>query len=133
MVTGVCKWFNARKGYGFITPDGAVAAEGEKADVFVHHTNIKMEGFRALYEGDKVTFEIADGTKGKEAKNVEIVERAPRPKRRRGPRKEGAGEGAAEDAPKDAPADAANAGEEEKPKKSRSKMKSDSEAEAKSE
>jgi CspA family cold shock protein len=87
MVNGTCKWFNSRKGYGFLTPEGA--PEGEKADVFVHHTNIKMEGFRALYENDKVTFDIEDGTKGKEAKNVVVTERAPRPKRRRGPKKEG--------------------------------------------
>nr|MDO8088317.1 cold shock domain-containing protein [Candidatus Sigynarchaeum springense] len=93
-ITGVCKWFNSRKGYGFLTPDGA--PEGEKADVFVHHTNIKMEGFRTLYEGDKVTFDIEEGAKGKEAKNVVVVDKAPRPKRRRGPRKEGAADGAAE-------------------------------------
>ncbi len=77
MVTGICKWFNSRKGYGFITPDG------EETDVFVHHTNLKMEGFRSLWMGDKVEFEIGEGDKGKEAKNVVILERAPRPKRKR--------------------------------------------------
>jgi CspA family cold shock protein len=85
MVSGIVKWFNSRKGYGFITPDGT--PEGaENADIFVHHTNIKMEGFRVLYQGDKVTFDIEDGAKGKEARNIEVTERAPRPKRRRGPR-----------------------------------------------
>ncbi len=148
MVNGVCKWFNSRKGYGFLTPEGA--PEGEKADVFVHHTNIKMEGFRALYEGDKVTFDIEDGTKGKEAKNVVIIEKAPRPKRRRGPRKEGAAEGAAEGKTEAKPEGAAEAkpegaaevkpegaekaaeDSEAKPKKPR-KKKSDSDAEAKPE
>ena len=84
MVNGIVKWFNSRKGYGFITPEGT--PEDANADVFVHHTNIKMEGFRVLYQGDKVTFDIEDGQKGKEARNIEITERAPRPKRRRGPR-----------------------------------------------
>ncbi len=152
MVNGVCKWFNSRKGYGFLTPEGA--PEGEKADVFVHHTNIKMEGFRALYEGDKVTFDIEDGAKGKEAKNVVIIEKAPRPKRRRGPRKEGVAEGAAEGKPEGAaegkpegaaeakPEGAAEAkpegaekpaeDAEAKPKKGR-KKKSDSESEPKPE
>ncbi len=152
MVNGVCKWFNSRKGYGFLTPEGA--PEGEKADVFVHHTNIKMEGFRALYEGDKVTFDIEDGTKGKEAKNVVIIEKAPRPKRRRGPRKEGAAEGAAEGKTEAKPEGAAEGkteakpegaaevkpegaekaaeDSEAKPKKPR-KKKSDSDAEAKPE
>ena len=89
MVNGTCKWFNSRKGYGFIEPEGAEPKEGEKTDVFVHHSNIVMEGFRVLYQGDKVTFDIEMGDKGQEAKNVVVVERAPRPKRRRGPRKEG--------------------------------------------
>ncbi len=148
MVNGVCKWFNSRKGYGFLTPDGA--PEGEKADVFVHHTNIKMEGFRALYEGDKVTFDIEEGAKGKEAKNVVIVEKAPRPKRHRGPRKEGAGEGKPEGAAEGKPEGktegaaegktegAAEGAEkpaedaEAKPKRGR-KKKSDSESEPKPE
>ncbi len=132
MVNGTCKWFNSRKGYGFLTPEGA--PEGEKADVFVHHTNIKMEGFRALYEGDKVTFDIEDGAKGKEAKNVVILEKAPRPKRHRGPRKEGAAEGKPEGAAEGKPEGAAEGAEkpaedaEAKPKRGR-KKKSDSEPE----
>ncbi len=100
-MNGIVKWFNSRKGYGFITPEGT--PEGaENADVFVHHSNIKMEGFRVLYQNDKVTFDVEDGQKGKEAKNVNIVERAPRPKRKRGPRTPKAeGEEGAKDAPKE--------------------------------
>ena len=62
--TGVVKWFNDAKGYGFITPDG-----GGK-DVFVHHTSVQMEGFRSLAEGQKVEFEVTDGPKGAQASNV---------------------------------------------------------------
>lgn len=80
-MNGTVKWFNARKGYGFLTPEGA--EESENADVFVHFSNIVMEGFKSLYEGDKVTFEVAEGEKGKEAKNVNVTERAPKPARRR--------------------------------------------------
>jgi CspA family cold shock protein len=62
--TGVVKWFNDAKGYGFITPDG-----GGK-DVFVHHTAIQMEGFRSLAEGQKVEYEVTEGPKGPQAANV---------------------------------------------------------------
>ena len=75
--TGTVKWFNSRKGYGFITPEDA---EGS-ADVFVHYTAIKDESddqYRALFEGDKVAFTVSDGKKGPEARDVEIVEKAPR-------------------------------------------------------
>jgi len=64
MATGTVKWFNDQKGYGFITPD-----EGGK-DVFVHHSSIVGEGFKTLAEGAKVEFEVAQGQKGPEAKNV---------------------------------------------------------------
>lgn len=77
---GTVKWFNSRKGYGFITPDGSE----ENNDIFVHYTAIK-EGpesqYRALYQGDKVIFNIVDGKKGPEARDVEITEKAPRPER----------------------------------------------------
>ena len=65
--TGVVKWFNDAKGYGFVTPDG-----GGK-DVFVHHTSVQMEGFRSLAEGQKVEFEVTDGPKGPQASNVRTV------------------------------------------------------------
>jgi CspA family cold shock protein len=61
---GTVKWFNDQKGFGFITPDG-----GGK-DCFVHHSAIQADGFRSLAEGDRVKFEIVDGTKGPAAENV---------------------------------------------------------------
>jgi CspA family cold shock protein len=63
MATGTVKWFNAKKGYGFISTD-------EGNDVFVHHSDIKEEGFRTLNEGQKVEFEVADGPKGTHARDV---------------------------------------------------------------
>ena len=64
MATGTVKWFNADKGYGFITPD-----EGGK-DLFVHFSAIQGSGYRSLAEGAKVEYEAAEGAKGPEAKNV---------------------------------------------------------------
>jgi cold shock protein len=61
---GTVKWFNAEKGFGFITPDDG----GE--DLFVHHTNIAMEGFRSLDQGQKVEYEVGQGRKGPQANNV---------------------------------------------------------------
>ena len=61
---GTVKWFNDQKGFGFITPDG-----GSK-DCFVHHSAIQADGFRTLAEGDRVKFDIVDGTKGPAAENV---------------------------------------------------------------
>ncbi len=64
MDTGTVKWFNENKGFGFITPDDG----GD--DLFVHHSNIAMSGFRALQTGQKVEYEAAQGRKGLEATNV---------------------------------------------------------------
>ncbi len=63
-ITGVVKWFNDGKGYGFITPD-----EGEK-DCFVHYSAIQGSGFRSLKEGERVEFEMVQGEKGPAAENV---------------------------------------------------------------
>ena len=63
MAEGTVKWFNDRKGYGFIQQE-----DGE--DVFVHHTGISGSGFKTLAEGDQVSFEVEQGAKGPSAKNV---------------------------------------------------------------
>ena len=62
-VTGTVKWFNATKGYGFLSQEG-----GE--DVFVHHSAIQMEGYRTLQEGQTVEFTVERGPKGLQASNV---------------------------------------------------------------
>lgn len=67
MSSGTVKWFNEKKGFGFITPD-----EGGE-DLFVHHTNIDMQGFRTLKEGQRVEFDVTNGEKGKVAINVKPV------------------------------------------------------------
>ena len=64
MNTGVVKWFNSSKGYGFITND----ANGE--DVFVHFSAIQVDGFKTLEEGQEVEFEVVQGAKGPQAANV---------------------------------------------------------------
>jgi len=64
MPTGTVKWFNVKKGYGFIIPDDG----GD--ELFIHHSNITAEGFRSLEEGQKVEYETGEGRKGPEAVNV---------------------------------------------------------------
>jgi cold shock protein len=64
MAKGTVKWFNEKKGFGFITEEGGT-------DVFVHFSSIKNDGFKTLEEGDKVTFDISNGPKGPQASNVE--------------------------------------------------------------
>jgi len=62
--TGTVKWFNSSKGYGFIAPD-----DGSE-DLFIHHSDIKTEGYASLDEGQKVEFEVGQGKKGPCATNV---------------------------------------------------------------
>jgi CspA family cold shock protein len=64
MPQGTVKWFNEEKGYGFISPD-----EGGE-DLFVHFSGIVGEGFKSLEEGEKVTYEAAQGRRGMQAQNV---------------------------------------------------------------
>ena len=66
MKTGTVKWFNAEKGFGFISVEG-----GE--DVFVHFSAINTDGFKTLEEGQQVEFEVTDGAKGPQAANVSRI------------------------------------------------------------
>jgi CspA family cold shock protein len=66
MANGSVKWFDDRKGYGFIEQE-------EGPDVFVHHSGISGDGFKSLKEGDKVSFDIEEGKKGPAAVNVTVV------------------------------------------------------------
>jgi CspA family cold shock protein len=67
MSTGTVKWFSDTKGFGFITPD-----DGGK-DLFAHHSNIQMDGYKSLKETQKVSFDVVDGPKGPAASNIRIV------------------------------------------------------------
>jgi CspA family cold shock protein len=66
MIEGTVKWFNESKGFGFLSHEGG-------PDVFVHHSEIRADGFRTLNEGDKVTFEITESPKGPRASNVTLA------------------------------------------------------------
>ena len=66
MANGIVKWFNDKKGFGFIEQE-------DGPDVFVHHSAIKATGFRSLKEGDRVSFDIEKGPKGPSAANVMVV------------------------------------------------------------
>jgi cold shock protein len=66
LATGIVKFFNAEKGYGFISREGG-------DDVFVHFSNIQGTGYKTLTEGQRVEFDVAPGRKGDEAQNVRVV------------------------------------------------------------
>jgi len=66
MTNGTVKWFNAEKGFGFITVEGG-------QDVFVHYSNIDMTGFRVLEEGQAVEFTVGTGQKGPQAESVRVI------------------------------------------------------------
>ncbi|MDK9709551.1 cold-shock protein [Acidaminobacter sp.] len=66
MMNGTVKWFNADKGFGFIT-----AEDGK--DIFAHYSQINSTGFRTLEEGQTVTFDVAQGQKGPQAENIVVV------------------------------------------------------------
>lgn len=68
MATGIVKWFNDSKGFGFIAQD----AGGE--DLFAHFSAIQSNGFKSLTEGQRVTFDITQGQKGKQASNIRVGE-----------------------------------------------------------
>ena len=76
MVNGTVKWFDSRKGFGFIDSE-------EGNDVFVHFSAIKADGdeYKSLNDGDKVTFEVSEGEKGPQASEVVVTEHAPRQQR----------------------------------------------------
>ncbi|MGO1544530.1 MAG: cold-shock protein [Gulosibacter sp.] len=71
MTTGIVKWFNAEKGFGFITLNGE---NDQSGDVFVHYRSIEMPGFRTLEEGQAVEFDVVPGDKGPQAEHVRPYE-----------------------------------------------------------
>ena len=67
METGIVKWFNDAKGFGFITPDSG------NADLFAHFSAIQAGGFKTLQENQRVSFDVTDGPKGKQASNIQAA------------------------------------------------------------
>jgi CspA family cold shock protein len=67
MATGTVKWFNDAKGFGFISPDDG------GADLFAHFSAINMSGFKSLKEGQKISFDVVQGMKGKQAANIQSM------------------------------------------------------------
>ncbi|MFO7541811.1 MAG: cold-shock protein [Thiobacillus sp.] len=67
METGIVKWFNDAKGFGFITPDSG------SADLFAHFSAINAGGFKSLQENQRVSFDVTDGPKGKQASNIQAA------------------------------------------------------------
>ncbi|MCB4810028.1 cold-shock protein [Methylovorus menthalis] len=65
MATGIVKWFNDSKGFGFITPDDG------GSDLFAHYSAISDTGYKSLKDNDRVSFEVIDGPKGKQASNIQ--------------------------------------------------------------
>lgn len=65
-MNGKVKWFNAEKGYGFITGE-------DGKDVFAHFSQIQVEGYKTLEEGQEVTFDVAQGQKGPQAENIQLA------------------------------------------------------------
>jgi len=78
MPKGKVKWFNNRKGYGFITPEEYEEEESQEHDIFVHYSAIQGEGdeYKTLYEGDIVEYDVTEGDKGPQAANVKVIESA---------------------------------------------------------
>jgi len=66
MTKGTVKWFNAQKGFGFITAE-------DGTDVFVHYSALNMDGFKVVEEGQAVEFDVVDGAKGPQAENVTLI------------------------------------------------------------
>jgi CspA family cold shock protein len=78
MANGTVKWFNGEKGFGFITVDAVEGGPAEQ-DVFVHYSAIEMSGYKVLEEGQRVAFQIGQGSKGPGGRRRRRVRRGPRP------------------------------------------------------